>query len=260
MTEKIFQIDAFADTVFTGNPASVIILQSWPVDKVLQAIAMENNQAETAFAIPKGNDFELRWFTPTIEVRLCGHATLATAHVIFTNYSYPNDSIRFHTLSGILTTTKISNDKYLLDFPSDFIIPYDKILLQDVLPINIKEAYIGKDDILAILHDEDEVKLFTPDFSKISMLPSRGLIISASSKEHDIVSRCFYPQSGVDEDAATGSAHTLLTPYWALKLRKNSIDAIQWSKRRGYLHCVFKGERTSLIGKAITYLVGEIYI
>lgn len=258
MTERIFQIDAFAGTVFTGNPASVIILQCWPSDEIMQAIAMENNQAETAFAIPKGNGFELRWFTPTIEVRLCGHATLATAHVIFTEYSYPNNSIRFHTLSGLLTTTKISNDQYLLDFPSDFITPYDKILVQDLLNINIKEAYIGKDDILAILHDEDEVKIFTPDFSKISTLPSRGLIISSSSKEYDIISRCFYPQSGVEEDSATGSAHTLLTPYWALKLRKNSMDAIQWSKRKGYLQCVFKGERTALIGKAVTYMVGEI--
>ena len=266
MQLDIYQVDAFANKLFEGNPAAVCPLEFWPDDEVLQSIAMENNLSETAFFKRQDEGFHLRWFTPATEVRLCGHATLATAHVLFNEWGIDVDSITFNTLSGPLIVTRQGEGTYLMDFPSDHPVPITdepvRNTIHNALNIDIKEYWKGKDDFLIVLDSEEDVKEAAPDYRAIAQLPVRGLLITAASdsKTCDFISRGFFPQCGIDEDPATGSAHTVLTPYWSPRLRTNRLKAIQWSGRKGYLECIYKGDRTALIGQAITYMKGKIIL
>ena len=258
---KIFHIDAFTEKVFSGNPAAVCILDKWiDVDK-MQKIASENNLAETAFVVKKDNDFEIKWFTPTIEVELCGHATLASAYVLFKYYDYQSEKINFFSShSGLLSVEK-NNEFLTLDFPTDIYkktdIPNALSKAFDIKPI---EVYKGKSDYLLIFSSQEEIENADPDLNMISTIDGRGVMISAKGNETDFVSRFFAPQSGIDEDPVTGSAHTTLTPYWSKKLNKKVLTAKQLSKRGGDLKCEYLGEHVKITGKAVTYLIGEIEI
>lgn len=261
MTIPIYQVDAFAENIFSGNPAAVCPLKFWPDDVLLQKIAMENNLSETAFFVSNGDSFELRWFTPTVEVDLCGHATLATAFVIFQILGYSKNKIHFRSLrSGDLFVTQTS-DLLTLNFPTDNIQPID--LSEDLekcfsdKPI---KAYRGKSDILLVFENEKQIVHAIPDLSAISNINSRGIIITSKGSEVDFVSRFFGPSSGVNEDPVTGSAHTTLTPYWSEILQKNKLSAKQLSPRGGYLHCTLHGDRVEISGKCKLYMKGEIYV
>jgi len=255
---QLFQVDAFTDELFRGNPAAVVPLESWLPDAELQAIAAENNLSETAFFLPKGQGFALRWFTPAVEVDLCGHATLATAHVLFQHLDYDREVIRFETRSGELFVYR-KGDFYVMDFPVDVL---EKVTPPDDLAaglgVSVLECYRGKDDFLAVTSSQKVVEDARPDFRRLAQLPSRGVILTAAGEEVDFVSRGFFPQAGIDEDPVTGSAHTTLTPYWSERLGKNELTARQLSQRGGALNCVAKGERVELHGQAVTYLTGTI--
>jgi PhzF family phenazine biosynthesis protein len=260
MQLKLYQIDAFAETVFTGNPAAVCPLETWLPDSLLQNIAMENNLAETAFYVKQGDVYELRWFTPNTEVDLCGHATLASAYVLFHYENHAGNSIRFHSpRSGALGVTR-EGDWLTLDFPADV---YEAVEPTDELAaccsIRPQQTYKGKTDYLLIYENEAAIRSLVPDFAKIEVLPVRGVIVSAPGDSADFVSRFFAPQCAVNEDPVTGSAHTTLTPYWARRLGKNELLAMQLSARTGQLRCHYHGERVSISGKAKPYLVGTIY-
>jgi len=261
MKIRLFQVDAFTDTLFGGNPAAVCPLHEWLPETTMQAIAAENNLAETAFIVENGNRYEIRWFTPVVEVDLCGHATLAAAHVAFNYLHYAEDRIEFYSLrSGILSVRR-NNDLLTLDFPVD---KYGKIatpaVLSRALGIEPMETYKGKTDFMAILPSEEDVKNITPDFVLLSTLDARGVIVTAEGTSVDFVSRFFAPQSGINEDPVTGSAHTTLTPYWAKELGKNELTAIQLSPRKGHLQCTYLGDRVEISGYAVTYLKGEIEV
>ncbi len=259
MSQVIFQVDAFTSRVFGGNPAAVLPLRAWLSDDLLQSIAMENNLSETAYFVPKGaNRFLLRWFTPVKEVRLCGHATLATGHVLYKHLMFQQDRIIFDTMAGELRLCRTPNG-YQIDFPSDppqpMVAPWP---LSDILGQTPREVYSGTDDLLVIIDSEAQLAELQPNFQQIAQIERRGLIVSAPGEQVDFVSRCFYPAFGIDEDPVTGSAHTLLTPYWAKRLNKNTLSAIQLSPRRGYVQCTLQNDRVLLEGNAMTYLVGEI--
>lgn len=256
---KIYQIDAFTEKVFGGNPAAVCVLNAWLEDEVMQKIAAENNLAETAFVVPKGNDYELRWFTPTVEVDLCGHATLASAYVLFRYYNHSTDKIIFHSRrSGLLAVEK-NNEELTLDFPADVVevteVPQALIAAFGKAPV---EAYRGKSDYLLIYASQKEVEDFNPDINLINSVDARGVIVSAVGYEVDFVSRFFAPQVGVNEDPVTGSAHTTLTPYWSNRLGKSRLSARQLSQRKGDLKCELIYDRVRITGKAVAYLTGEI--
>lgn len=262
MNQAIYQVDAFSLELYAGNPAAVCVLPQWIGDEQMQSIAMENNLAETAFVV-KDNDrqWDLRWFTPTDEVDLCGHATLATAHVLYTAYGVDESSITFMTRSGALIVSQIGPCRYLMDFPTDSLHPIElSASYQDLVDVIVLEVYRGNDDYLLIVPDENAVNNAIPNLKAIKELAARGVIISAEGTVSDFSSRCFYPCVGVDEDPVTGSAHTTLTPYWAHRLRKNKLTARQLSTRGGNLVCIYKGSRTALIGEAVTYMIGMINI
>lgn len=261
MRQKIYQVDAFADKVFSGNPAAVCPLDEWLSDELLQNIAAENNLAETAYYAQQGDAFHIRWFTPTVEVDLCGHATLAAAHVLFACENYPGNTISFFSpRSGDLSVVRDGN--YLtLNFPAD-VFREVELTPELLAPFNQKpvKAFRGKTDYMLVFEDQDQVELANPDLAKIASLDCRGLIITAPGREVDFVSRFFAPQSGIDEDPVTGSAHTTLTPYWAKVLGKKELTAMQLSARKGLLKCRDAGERVEIGGQAALYMVGEIYI
>jgi len=260
MEIPIYQIDAFTDHIFGGNPAAVCPLESWLSDELLQNIAAENNLSETGFYVKKSDEYELRWFTPAVEVDLCGHATLATAHVIFTFDNYSGDEIVFHSRSGVLKVRK-NEDMLILNFPADEI---TKTELPDnitkLFGINPQESYIGKSDQMFVFSSQQEIEQMKPDFNLINKLDVRGVIVTAKGDNVDFVSRFFCPQVGINEDPVTGSAHTTLTPYWAKVLNKKSMSAMQLSKRVGVLWCELIDDRVEISGKAVTYLIGEIII
>jgi PhzF family phenazine biosynthesis protein len=258
MTIPFFQVDAFTGELFRGNPAGVCPLQSWPSDEVMQRIAMENNLSETAFFVQEGDKFQLRWFTPTVEVELCGHATLASAHVLFRHLGYEKDSIVFSSQSGDLIVRK-ENGGYSLDFPADDPEPIDppRILI-DSLEAKSDMVYLGKHDFLVVLGSELEVAKLNPNFRLMANLDIRGVIVTAEGDECDFVSRFFAPMTGIDEDPVTGSAHTVLTPFWATELHKEEFHAKQLSERGGDMHCTLKGDRVLISGSAVTYLTGTI--
>lgn len=267
MSFAIYQVDAFASRIFGGNPAAVCPLDSWLPDELMQRLAEENNLPETVFFVKNSDKtYHIRWFTPTIEVRLCGHATLATAHVLYTQLGYDAPSITFDSLSGPLTCRKGEEENcYILNFPSQPAVPAE--LPEGMLKAfgNIKPIATLKsvDDWLVVMEDEDYLRKMQPDFNQLATMPGRGVIVTAASqqKEIDFVSRCFYAQSGINEDPATGSAHTVLTPFWAAQLQKNTLNAIQASSRVGELKCtLLPSERVEIEGKCTTYLQGNFFL
>lgn len=258
MSIPIYQVDAFTKQIFGGNPAAVCLLKSWPNDNKMQNIAAENNLAETAFLVENNGIYEIRWFTPTIEIDLCGHATLASAHVLFNHLSIAGESIQFSTLHhGLLSVTK-SSDLLVLDFPSSTLIKTD--ITQDIINAlgqTPTEVYKTR-DLLAIFETEEEIVNINPDFEVLKKLDQLGVIVSAPGNNSDFVSRFFAPNAGINEDPVTGSAHTTLIPYWTEKLGKNTLLARQLSEREGELFCENKGNRVLIGGHAVTYLKGEI--
>jgi PhzF family phenazine biosynthesis protein len=261
MNLKIYQIDAFTDKVFHGNPAAVCITSYWLEDDIMQKIAAENNLAETAFVVKKKENLEIRWFTPTVEVDLCGHATLASAYVLYKYYDYKEDRIKFQSIrSGELFVNK-EEDDLTLDFPTD--VPEKceiPIALRNAFGIHPIESYKGNTDYLLVFKDQNEIENLKPDMEKIASVGRRGVIVTAPGDSVDFVSRFFAPQSGINEDPVTGSAHTTLTPFWAKKYAKSHLTAKQVSKRGGYLACELSGNRVKITGQAVTYLIGEIEI
>ena len=260
MELTIYQVDAFASERFKGNPAAVVPLDAWLSDAVMQDIAQENNLAETAFFVPQGEGFHLRWFTPVVEVDLCGHATVATAHVLYEHLAYNKNSITFQSRSGVLTVEK-RNSQYLLNFPPDELVKIENAPhLVEAIGTSPVAIYQGKMDWLVVLEEQAQIENLRPDFRKIAEAGGRGTIVTAPGSEVDFVSRCFFPQTGVDEDPVTGSAHTSLAPYWAKRLGKNKLSAKQISRRGGTLAIEWKGERTEIGGEAVTYLIGKIFL
>ena len=261
MKIKLFQIDAFADKVFSGNPAAVCVLEQWLSDKMMQNIASENNLSETAFTVKKDNKYELRWFTPLAEVALCGHATLATAFVIFNIIEKDLTTINFQSKhSGLLQVTK-NDDLLTLNFPADQ--PQEVEQMQELtsaLGLSPQKVLKGKTDYLLVYSSQEEIESVKPDFNKLLKLDVRGIIITAPGDKVDFVSRFFGPAVGVNEDPVTGSAHTTLIPYWAIELGKTKLQARQLSKRGGNLECEFLGERVNISGKAVLYMTAEIEI
>ena len=258
---KIFQVDAFTDRLFSGNPAAVCLLDKWLSDNLMQSIAYENNLAERAFVVPVGQHFEIRWFTPTVEVDLCGHATLASAFVLFNILNHPDVEIRLHSpRSGILSVTK-KDDLLYLDFPTDILESISElkdVSIEKCIGFKPLELYKGKTDYIAIIDNEHSLQNLQPNLEEIAKLKARGLIVIAKGNTVDFVSRFFAPQSGINEDPVTGSAHTSLTPLWSKKLNKNKMIANQLSIRGGQLLCEYKNERCLIGGKARLYLTGEI--
>ncbi|TRX57570.1 PhzF family phenazine biosynthesis protein [Fulvivirga sp. M361] len=257
----LYQVDAFASTLFSGNPAAVCPLRSWIEDDVMQKIAAENNLAETAFFVPVKDHYELRWFTPLVEVDLCGHATLASAHVLYHHLGYEADEIVFQTKNAGPLKVFRQGDQLTLDFPCDEL---QKVTvpegLSEALGTTLTACYKGKTDYLVVVKDQETLDQLSPDFRALAQFKVRGVIATCRSKKYDFVSRFFAPAAGVDEDPVTGSAHTSLVPYWANELNKNILNAQQRSKRGGELHCSLKSGRVFISGKATTYLVGEINI
>ena len=260
MELTLYQVDAFSEKAFGGNPAAVCILDAWLSDELMQNIAGELNLSETAFCVKEEDQYHLRWFTPVNEVRMCGHATLATGHIFFTELNHAEESISFQTKSGELTVAKISDGNYKMTLPSDevMVVFYEDGL--DKLNIDYESVFEGKDDYLMILKNEQEVIRTRPDFKAISKLDKRGVIITAKGEEADFVSRCFYPAYGIEEDPVTGSAHTLLTPYWSRRLSKNDLVAKQLSKRGGQMTCQLKGEKVNISAAARTIIKGSLYL
>jgi PhzF family phenazine biosynthesis protein len=262
MTIPIYQADAFTDTLFGGNPAAVCPLQEWLSDELLQQIAVENNLSETAYLLKENDDYHIRWFTPGTEVKLCGHATLASAHILFTVLGYKGDTIIFHSKSGPLKVSKRANGQLTLDFPANTPEPVTVVPAGIFEGLGIAPAPVFKTsfDYMVVLPSQKAIEALTPDFKKLAQTPCRGVIATAAGDEADFVSRCFYPQSGIDEDPVTGSAHTIMVPYWAKQLNKTSMKAIQLSKRRGSLDCELSGDRVLMSGCAVTYLKGVIEV
>lgn len=256
---RLFHVDAFAERLFEGNPAAVCPLEHWLDDAVMQAIAAENNLSETAFFKPVGDGFDLRWFTPTHEVDLCGHATLAAAHVLFEHCDYPQPRIRFHTRSGELQVTR-SGEWLAMDLPA-------KVAQRCEAPPELARALGAApaevwcaEDYLAVFDDAAIVRQLQPHLDLLRQLDRRGVIVTAPGEGVDFVSRFFSPKLGVPEDPVCGSAHCALTPYWAVRLGRARLRAYQVSRRGGHLVCEWRGERVVVSGRAVTYLHGEIEI
>jgi len=260
MKLKMYQVDAFAENVFSGNPAAVVPLESWLPDETMQNIALENNLSETAFFISTANGFHIRWFTPAAEVDLCGHATLATAHVLFNHHDYSEKEIQFESRSGILRVKK-EKDWIALNFPASFVNEFSiSEKIKEAFSISPQQCFRGRDDIMLVYQNEKEIRNLRPDFQKINEIEARGIIVTARSDKFDFVSRFFAPAVGVNEDPVTGSAHTMLIPYWAKTLAKNELSAKQISARGGVLKCKYLNDRVEIGGKAVTFLTGTILI
>lgn len=257
MKIRQFQVDAFTSALFKGNPAAVCPLESWLDDTLMQRIAAENNLSETAFFVPVDQGFELRWFTPAKEVDLCGHATLATAHVLFNHLNYPDSEIRFQTRSGELRVTK-GDTGISMDLPA----------IRGKLCVTLEEltqalgktplSVMSASNYMVVYSSEDDIRQLQPDMAILGRLQLQGVIATAPGKEVDFVSRFFAPKAGIPEDPVTGSAHCMLTPYWANRLGKKRLLAKQLSLRSGDLICELNGDRVTLIGEAVTFLEGII--
>lgn len=257
MQLSLYQVDAFADRVFTGNPAAVCPLEQWLPDTVMQQIAAENNLSETAFFVPEDDGYRIRWFTPTCEVALCGHATLAAAFVLFDQLEHAGDVVRFVSQSGPLSVQR-EQGMLALDFP------VARPGLCSVPPALVEglgatpQQLLAGEDYLAVFATAAEVAAIRPDLSALRRLDRRGVIVTAPGDDCDFVSRFFAPNYGIDEDPVTGSAHCLLAPYWAARLGRETLLARQLSARGGTLHCRLQGERISIAGNAVLYLHGTI--
>ena len=259
MSIPYYQIDAFTGSLFSGNPAGVCLLTDWLPDAVLQSIAAENNLAETAFVVHRDFYFDLRWLTPTIEMDLCGHATLAAAHVIFRHLGYRNSVVQFQTRSGLLTVTR-NDDVLTLDFPvrpaSACRVPADLVKGLGFAPTTTAKAR----DYLAVFESEQAVRELRPDMAALMRLECLGIIATAPGDHCDFVSRFFAPGAGVPEDPVTGSAHCTLIPYWAQRLGRSKLRALQISQRGGELYCEHRGERVGIGGRAVTYSSGFLHV
>ncbi|NUN09748.1 MAG: PhzF family phenazine biosynthesis protein [Ignavibacteriaceae bacterium] len=260
MKLNIWQVDAFCRGVFSGNPAAVIITDEPLGETLMQSIAAENNLSETAFVSGCADKLNIRWFTPVTEVDLCGHATLASGHVLFNELNHNASEIKFDSKSGSLRVLK-KDELLILDFPSDRIeeVP-PPAGLYEALGTAPNRCFRGRSDYMLAYSDEDMILNLMPDFTKLGQVESRGIIVTAPGKECDFVSRFFAPCAGINEDPVTGSAHTTLTPYWSKELNKTELSAVQLSARRGYLKCVYSGDRVEISGRAATYLRGEIEV
>lgn len=259
MKLPIYQVDAFTSQLFGGNPAAVIPLDNWLPDNVLAAIAAENNLAETAFIIPRPEVVPLRWFTPAVEVDLCGHATLAAADVLF-RYHFPaQERLSFDTRSGMLTVTR-RGELLSMDFPSR---PGKQVEVTDSLVSALGRrphaAYMAR-DLMAVFEAESDVRDLQPDLQRIWAIDAFAIIVTAPGNEVDFVSRFFTPRAGIPEDPVTGSAHCTLIPYWAARLGKTELTARQLSRRGGELVCRLRGDRVDIAGRAVEYLRGEITV
>jgi PhzF family phenazine biosynthesis protein len=257
----IFQVDAFTSGPFTGNPAAVCVLNEWLSDNLMQKIAMENNLAETAFLVPRGNNWLIRWFTPLTEVDLCGHGTLASAFVLLNILHPDRKEVIFQTMKMGNLIVRKKGDMLELDFPTDTLkkcdLPGQIIESLDKEPV---ECLMGRSDYLLLYRNEAEIKSLRPDFRKLARADGRGIIVTAPGSDVDFVSRFFAPQAGIDEDPVTGSAHTTLTPFWSARLGKTSMKARQLSARGGYLECTLNNDRTLISGRADLFLKGEILV
>ena len=254
-----YQVDAFTSRVFGGNPAGVCPLESWLPDDILQRIAAENNQAETAFFVRTGDDYHLRWLTPLVEVDLCGHATLASAFVLFSELGYAKPAVRFHTRSGWLSAAR-HGDIIELDFPT--MAPKPCSAPEELVrALGSKPREVLKSrDFMAVYDSRAEVAALKPDMALIAQLDCMGVIATARGDDSDFVSRFFVPKVGIPEDPATGSTHSSLIPYWAERLQKKELFARQISRRGGELYCRLVGERVAIGGRAVTYCRGELEI
>ena len=258
---KMYVVNAFTKEKFGGNPAAVVPLQEWLSDEQMQQIAAQHNLAETAFIIPQKNEYQIRWFTPAVEVDLCGHATLASGHVLFNHLNYDREKIIFHSKSGPLFVAKLQEGKIMLDFPVNAPVETSAVIaIEEGLKVKPLAVFISTFDYMVLLENQEAIENLSPDFKILAQVPARGVIATAKGNASDFVSRCFFPQSGIDEDPATGSAHTVTVPYWSKKLGKSKLSAIQLSKRKGYLDCEMAGDRVLMSGYAVTYLEGKILI
>lgn len=263
-TIDIYQVDAFSNRLFQGNPAAVCPLEAWYDDELLLKIACENNLSETAFFVHEKEGYRLRWFTPATEVELCGHATLATAWILFNKLNYHHDSITFYTLSGELTVTQ-KEDWLCMDFPSK---QSQKIEAPIGLlaALGLKSAQINaicqSDDILIDVNDESLIETLSPDFNALININTRGVIVTSRSEKFDFISRWFGPRVGVNEDPVTGSAHTTLAPYWTPKIDRSMLHAEQGGTRKGQLKCRLSknGQRVELYGQACLVMIGKLFI
>jgi PhzF family phenazine biosynthesis protein len=260
-TVPIYQVDAFTTAPFTGNPAAVCILSEWPSADLMQKIAMENNLAETAFILPDGNGWSIRWFTPVTEVDLCGHATLASSFVVMNILQPERNEVTFHSLHmGDLIVRKKSG-MLELDFPTDTPEPCKlPDIIRESMGREPVECLRGRSDYLLLYETESDIINLAPDFRKLARAEGRGTIVTAPGNDVDFVSRFFVPGAGIDEDPVTGSAHTTLTPLWSERLGRKALKARQLSSRGGYLECTLAEDRTLIAGNAMLYLKGEIYI
>jgi PhzF family phenazine biosynthesis protein len=266
MKIPLYWVDAFADKVFTGNPAAVVPLTQWLPDAVMQQIAFENGLAETAFfapakpseALAKEGRYHLRWFTPAVEVDLCGHATLASAFVLFTQLGLAGDTVVFDSRSGPLTVTRQGNNLLELDFPSrppqPCATPAALANALGAVPDEVAQAR----DTVCIFPREEDVRALRPDFAALAQLDTYAVIATAPGRDCDFVSRFFAPRAGINEDSVTGSAHCTLTPYWSARLGKTKLHARQISARGGELWCELRDARVGIAGRAVLYLRGEI--
>lgn len=254
-----FQIDAFTSRLFSGNPAGVCLLETWLPDETLQSIAAENNQSETAFVVPGAESFELRWFTPTVEMDLCGHATLAAAHVLFRHRGLEGDEVSFQTKSGEIGVLR-RGELLVLDFPSTPPTACDPPgpLVKGLGKVPLFTA--KSRDLLAVYESEEDVRALKPDFAELSRLDGLGVIATAPGMECDFVSRFFAPKAGVNEDPVTGSAHCTLAPFWAEQIGRQELTARQVSARGGELTCLLREDRVAISGRARTYLTGSIHL
>ena len=261
MKLDIFQVDAFSKVPFAGNPATVVPLDSWLPDETMQHIAAENNLAETAFFVKNGNEYEIRWFTPAVEVNLCGHATLACSYVIFNCLGLEKSEIKFHSRrSGSLGVSR-EGDLIILNFPAyplRDIETLPELATAEVPPLRSWESQ--KNMLIMLLRSEEEVRSLDPDMQRIASLPYDEIIITAKGDTADFVSRMFAPKIGIPEDPVTGAIHCSLIPYWSGELGKEKLYAKQLSKRGGELFCEMAGDRVKIGGNATLYLKGEIYV
>lgn len=258
---RIYQADAFTGNLFGGNPAAVVPLENWIPDELMQKIAAENNLAETAYFVEKDDHFELRWFTPELEIDLCGHATLASAHILYSEMGFAHDAITFRTQkAGDLIVTR-NGDRYEMDFPARITetVEAPQGLLEALggpTPLEIRKSR----DYFLVYEHEETIAAMKPDFARLAQIDAIGIIITAPGNSVDFVSRFFAPKAGINEDPVTGSAHCNLIPYWAEKLGKNELHALQISARKGELWCEHLGDRVTMSGEAVTYLRGEINV
>ncbi len=257
---KYYVVDVFTDKNFCGNPAGVCVMDQWPEDELMQKIAFENNLAETAFLVKIEEGYKLRWFTPEVEIDLCGHATLGSAYVLM-NYIEPSmQMVQFHTMSGILTVTR-TGELFTMDFPARKPVPCSKPeLLEAALGVKVSETLSAR-DLLAVVDSEQTLIGMKPDFGMLMKIDQYfGFIVTAPGESCDFVSRFFAPGAGIVEDPVTGSSHTSLIPYWSERLGKKSLSARQCSQRGGELVCKDNGDRVEISGKAVTHLIGDIYL